>query len=281
MRFGLSFPIHGTFSDPRLLVELAVDAEGAGWDGFFVWDHIALHEDGKAIPVTEPWIVLAAIATQTKAIKLGPMVTPLPRRRPWKVARETVALDHLSNGRVILGVGLGFWREEEFRAFGEEDDDRIRGHKLDEALEILLALWSGEPVNYEGEHYQVANVHFLPGALQKPRIPIWVAGSWQNDNKRRAIRRAARFEGVFPMVPYDAAPETFREIRAYILQHRTSEQPFDVIGGREMDRHGCGDAKTIAAYADAGVTWWIASPTPPELTVEQVRRVIRQGPPRS
>jgi alkanesulfonate monooxygenase SsuD/methylene tetrahydromethanopterin reductase-like flavin-dependent oxidoreductase (luciferase family) len=282
MRFGLSLPLHGQFCNPRLLVELAVDAESAGWDGFFVWDHIAWQNAGKAVPITDPWIVLAAIAAQTNRIKLGPMVTPLPRRRPWKVARETVALDYLSEGRVILGVGLGAWPKVEFRAFNEEDDSKIRGRKLDEALDILLALWSGEPVNYDGQHYHVANAQFLPRSVQEPRIPIWVAGSWRNNRKRRPFRRAASFEGTFPFIPRnEVAPQIFKEIRSYVLQYRTNDQPFDVVCGRRMDRDGIGDAQAVAEYADAGVTWWMVGATPSKLTVEQIRQYVRQGPPRS
>lgn len=146
MKFGIDIPIHGHYSDPNLLVDLAVEAEGAGWDGFFVWDHITMV--GKAPRVTDPWIVLAAVAAKTELIRMGTMVTPLARRRPWKVARETVAIDHLSQGRLILGVGLGAMGKAEFDALGEEAEARIRAEKLDEGLALLVALWSGEKVRF-------------------------------------------------------------------------------------------------------------------------------------
>ncbi|MEM7531426.1 MAG: LLM class flavin-dependent oxidoreductase [Chloroflexota bacterium] len=160
MKFGFSLPIHRQFADPKLHVDLAVEAEQAGWDGYFVWDHIAWKTGAKHNPVTDPWIVLSAIAASTERIHLGPMVTPLSRRRPWKVARETVALDHLSNGRVILGVGLGAVAKTEFRAFGEEGDDKIRGQMLDEALDVVTGLWTGDSFSYSGDHYQIDNAQF-------------------------------------------------------------------------------------------------------------------------
>src|SRR5689334_12104356 len=135
MQFAIDIPHFGPFSDPNLVAELAHEAEEAGWNGFFLWDHLNYKHDGSpaAVEIADPWILLTAIALRTKSIKLGPMVTPLPRRRPWKVARETVTLDHLSGGRLIFGAGLGF-QPGDFTAFAEETDPRVRAEKLDESL---------------------------------------------------------------------------------------------------------------------------------------------------
>jgi alkanesulfonate monooxygenase SsuD/methylene tetrahydromethanopterin reductase-like flavin-dependent oxidoreductase (luciferase family) len=223
-------PFEG-LSEPRLVADLAVLAELRGWDGFFVWDHI---NNAGAVPGTiathDPWIALAAIAAATERIRIGPMITPLPRRRPWKVAREAVTLDHLSGGRLILGVGLGFPPEAEFEAFGEETDPRVRAEKLDEALAIITGLWTGEPVSFEGQHYRVRDVRFLPRPVQEPRIPIWVAGMWPT---RRPFRRAARFDGAAP-IHADLSPLTPAEVAdicAYVAAHRDGDAPFDLVIG--------------------------------------------------
>jgi alkanesulfonate monooxygenase SsuD/methylene tetrahydromethanopterin reductase-like flavin-dependent oxidoreductase (luciferase family) len=192
MKFALDVSTADTYADPRLLADLAAEAEEAGWDGFFVWD--AVFARPPQVPMANPWVALSAIATQTRRIRIGAMVTPLARRRPWQVARETVSLDHLSKGRLIFGVGLGY-QALDFEAFGEEADPKVRGEKLDEGLEVLARLWTGNPVTFQGKHYQVKDVKFLPKPLQTPRIPIWVAGYWPN---RRPFRRAAQWEGVLP-----------------------------------------------------------------------------------
>src|SRR5438105_3220870 len=168
MRYGVSVPNFGSFADVRKTAELARDAERAGWDGFFLWDHIsaAASFDDKT-PIADPWIMLAAIALATERIRIGTMITPLPRRRPWKVARETVTLDHLSGGRLVLGVGLGF-PPEEYSLFGEDADDRVRGRKLDEALDVLTGLWSAKRFRFEGEHYTVRETTFSPAPRQSP-----------------------------------------------------------------------------------------------------------------
>src|ERR687891_984906 len=171
------------------------EAEECGWHGVFVWDHVRWREPIKQ--VADPWITLTAIATATERVMLGPMVTPLARRRPAKVARETATLDRLSGGRLILGVGLGGDRfAGEFSKTGEQLDDRVRGEMLDEALEILIAAWSGEPVNHRGKHYLVDGVEFLPRPVQQPRVPIWTAGFRGNV---KPLRRAARCDVLFPV----------------------------------------------------------------------------------
>src|SRR5438874_7981131 len=145
MQYGLTFP----WVDPRTFAELAHEAEAIGWDGVFYWDGISIHE----LPIYDPWVALAGAAMRTERVRLGTMLTPLSRRRPWKLARETVTLDHLSNGRLVLGVGLGGFGEMSFTHFGEVTDGRQRAQMLDESLDILAGLWSGEPFSYRGKHY--------------------------------------------------------------------------------------------------------------------------------
>jgi alkanesulfonate monooxygenase SsuD/methylene tetrahydromethanopterin reductase-like flavin-dependent oxidoreductase (luciferase family) len=195
LSYALGLPNVREYADPRVLVELAAEAEEAGWDGVFVWDHIAREED-PSVPATDPWIAVAGMAVRTQRVRLGIMVTPLARRRPWKVAREAVALDALSGGRFTLGVGLGGGPLAEFAAFGEDADPRVRAERLDEGLTILDGLWTGEPFSFEGTHHHVSGAHFLPRSVQRPRVPLWVAGRWPN---RRPFRRAARWDGVFPL----------------------------------------------------------------------------------
>ena len=177
MKFCLYLPPFGPFSDARVLARLAREAEQVGWDGFFIWDHIA----GERYPekMVDPWVALACIAQNTQKIKIGALVTPLARRRPWKVARESVSIDHISNGRLVMGVGTGSGVGE-FDNLGEAFEPKIRGEMLDEALAVLTGLWSGEKVNFSGKYYQTKDTRFLPKPIQKPRIPIWAAGIWPN-----------------------------------------------------------------------------------------------------
>src|SRR5437870_13324307 len=190
MRFAVTLPHFGPYADARLLSELALEAEDAGWDGFFIWDHISWGMSGT--PMVDPWVALTAVALNTSRIRFGPMVTPLPRRRPTKIARETVSLDRLSDGRFILGVGIG-QGEDEWENLGDEGDPKVRGAMLDEALDLLEQLWSGQPVNHEGTYYTVKHSIYVPTPVQEPRIPIWVAGVWPN---KKPFRRAARWDGV-------------------------------------------------------------------------------------
>src|SRR3954471_23412175 len=192
MRFGLTLPIFDGLADPRLLAQLAHDAEDCGWDGFFVWDHVRYRAPVRA--ATDPWITLAAVATSTQRVTIGAMVTPLARRRPHIVARQAVALDHLSGGRLTLGVGLGLDTSgEELVRFGEETDARRRAEMLDEGLALLTRLLAGERVVHRGRYYVADDVQFLPTPV-RGRLPIWVAARWPN---RRPVRRAAQYDGIF------------------------------------------------------------------------------------
>jgi alkanesulfonate monooxygenase SsuD/methylene tetrahydromethanopterin reductase-like flavin-dependent oxidoreductase (luciferase family) len=274
VKFALYVPNFGTFSDIHTLTELAVTAEEAGWDGIFLWDHILADE---GVPMVDPWIALSAIATATEHIRLGALVTPLPRRRPWDVARATVSLDRLSQGRLIFGAGIGGdgWRE--YSAFGEDADPRRHGRMLDEALEVLTGLWSGEQFWFAGDHYTVRDARFLPTPYQSPRIPIWIAGMWP---RKKPFIRSARYDGVFPLGhQQDMMPDDVRAMLELISEHRDATTPFDVaVNGRVYGPDFTEEPSTVAKYRDAGVTWWLDCFTG-DVPAEQVRAHLIQGPP--
>ena len=273
MQFAINTPNFDYFGDPRLLAELAHEAEESGWDGFFIWDHIL--RDRRA-EIADPWVELTAMAMTTKRIKLGPMVTPLPRRRPWIVARQALTLDHLSNGRLILGVGIGHDFAREFSAFSESPDDKLHGEMLDEGLEILKLLWSGETISFEGKHYQLRDVQFLPKPVQY--IPIWIAGYWPN---KKPFRRAARWDGVTPIVPdSNITAEQVRDIISYMKDQRGNDTPFDLlVAGNTTGKDRAQDVALVTPYAEAGATWWQEA-FDWNYTLDQVRERIRLGPPR-
>jgi alkanesulfonate monooxygenase SsuD/methylene tetrahydromethanopterin reductase-like flavin-dependent oxidoreductase (luciferase family) len=286
MRFGFNTSLYDDFADPRAIAHLAREAEHAGWDGMFVWDHIATATSPSGIspqpePLGDPWIAMAAIAMATEHIRFGPMVTPLPRRRPWKVAREAVSLDYLSNGRLILPVGSGYAGiiEEEFAQFGEETDPRVRAAMFDEGLQILAGLWSGQPFAFDGTYYRLREMVFLPTPLQRPRLPVWIAATWPH---KATLRRAAQWDGM-RVAKYGGAltPEDVREIVAYIAEHRESDAPFDVVIGGTLPQDDPTKASEIVGrFAEAGATWWIDSIGPRSGGIEGGLRRLRQGPPR-
>jgi alkanesulfonate monooxygenase SsuD/methylene tetrahydromethanopterin reductase-like flavin-dependent oxidoreductase (luciferase family) len=280
MFYGIYTPNFGAETTPRLLAGLAAEAEEAGWDGFFLWDHMVYSRNQK-LPLYDPWVTLAGIAMLTERLRIGTTVTPIARRRPWKLARETVTLDHLSGGRLILSVGVGDPDEADYGTFGEPTDRKIRAAMLDEGLEILNGLWSGKPFGFKGNHYQVKKCTFLPTPLQIPRIPIWVGGFWPH---KRPFRRAARWDGAFPLNsggPFTPPPDTLREIRTYIEQHRQSQAPYDlVIMGTTPGDDPKVARKKLAGYAGSGLTWWLESLYRWRNSIEGMRQRIRQGPPR-
>jgi alkanesulfonate monooxygenase SsuD/methylene tetrahydromethanopterin reductase-like flavin-dependent oxidoreductase (luciferase family) len=270
MRSGLFLPLFDELADPALVARLAAEAEGLGWDGCFVWDHVRFRE--PVAEVSDPWITLAAMATATERIRLGPMVTPLARRRPVKVARETATLDRLSAGRLTLGVGLGSdVFGSEYSMTGEELDDRRRARMLDDSLEILQAAWSGEPVHHRGEHYTVDGMRFLPRPVQRPGVPVWVAGFF---GKPRPLRRAARYQGFFPvnLEHPDQLARIVADLRALREQAgRAAAEPYDVIAALPP-------GTDPAPYAAAGATWWLVELDWDGVSVDDVRAVIRGGP---
>jgi alkanesulfonate monooxygenase SsuD/methylene tetrahydromethanopterin reductase-like flavin-dependent oxidoreductase (luciferase family) len=273
MRFGIHVPNFGEFGDARALADLAAGAEVAGWDGFFIWDHI-LGDPAWREPMVDPWIGLAAIATSTARIRIGPLVTALPRRRPWKVARESASLDRLSGGRLVLGVGLGWPPEAEYEHFGESGSLSVRARELDEGLAILAGLWSGEPTSFQGEHYQMRETVFLPTPVQRPRIPVWVA---VHGSGAGPLRRAARWDGAFPENPSGArvSPQEVAGLLARVDNLRSGPGPFDiVVGGRNGELRRL----ELAELSAAGVTWWLES-IPPGRSLADTRDLIRRGPP--
>ena len=279
MHFGILVPNFGNCcGSPRELAELAVEAENSEWDGFFIFDHI-LYSNNEHVPLVDPWIALAAIAMNTKRIRIGPLVTPLARRRPWKLARETVSVDHLSNGRLTLGVGLGDPADVEFTSLGENGEDGIRATKLDEGLEVLVGLWRGESFNYLGKHYEVRNVQFLPRPLQSPRIPIWVAGRWP---RREPFLRAARWDGVFPLGLARGSklnPDEIRKVLSFIRKHRADTSAYDLVA-TSGDNGQVDDNEMLRAYAAAGATWWMKDMRRWRNSREELGSRIRKGPPR-
>jgi alkanesulfonate monooxygenase SsuD/methylene tetrahydromethanopterin reductase-like flavin-dependent oxidoreductase (luciferase family) len=276
MQFALYAQISGVLGHPQTLARLAREAEAAGWDGFFIWDILG-GDSAAPAPVVDPWIALAAIAATTEHIRFGTMVTPLPRRRPWKLAREAASLDHLSDGRLILGVGIGAGPEE-FAPFGEEPNPRIRAEMLDEGLEVLTGLWRGEPFSFSGRHYRVEEASLLPRPLQEPRIPIWVAGIWPH---KAPFRRAASWDGVFPFGPNgNLSLDEIREMVGFIRSQRPSGAPFDVMVGGDVPFDDPVRARHILAeYEAAGATWWIEGLGEWRGNVDAMSSFIRGGPP--
>jgi alkanesulfonate monooxygenase SsuD/methylene tetrahydromethanopterin reductase-like flavin-dependent oxidoreductase (luciferase family) len=281
MRFGVTLPNVGMYGDARMLGEIASAAESAGWDGVFVWD--TLHYDADENPVCDAWIALAAMAMRTERIKLGTMVAAPTRRRPWKVARETATLDHLSHGRFIFGVGAGDGNDRAFTHFGEERDVKERAKILDESLAVLQGLWSGRPFSYSGEHYRVEEITFLPPPIQTPRIPIWIAGMWPRIGP---MTRASHFDGVTAFTKRDdgtsgdLTPAEIQQLKRFMEEHHTAPTSFDIVtGARVFDAVADESARELLrAYAAAGVTWCLEY-VGLQSDVNDVRAAILHGPP--
>jgi alkanesulfonate monooxygenase SsuD/methylene tetrahydromethanopterin reductase-like flavin-dependent oxidoreductase (luciferase family) len=277
LRCAVGLPNVGEYGDPRLLVELACRAETSGWDGVFIWDHVAYRELGW--PVADPYISIAAIAAHTSRVRVGVLLAALARRRPWKFAREMATLDVLSEGRLIVGVGLGSQPREEFAAFGEDPRPSRRHELVDEGLDIVCGLWSGQPFSYEGQHYRVAESLFLPSPVQRPRPPIWIGGRWP---ARQSFRRAGRFDGVFPTFKDVAhserpTPAQLKAVVEYTQSYRAGEAAsFDVVMEGQSDNQ---DHELVVAYEDVGLTWWVEKLGWFRGSVDFTRRRIEQGPP--
>lgn len=270
MKFGFVFPL----GDARTAATFAEAAESAGWDGFFVPDTVWGYD---------PWVTLTAVAMRTERIRLGPMITPLSRRRPWKVASETATLDNLSGGRLILSVGLGA-PDTGFANFGEITDRQTRAELLDESLAIVAGLWQGQPFNFQGKHYQVQQTDFFPPPppAQQPRIPVWVVGAWP---KPKSMARALQWDGVLPAkINPDRTfalltPDDVRQMAAYIAAHRPTAAPFDIVlEGETPGEDAAAAANTVAPLQKTGVTWWLESRWQ-AATLDEVLTRIQQGPP--
>ena len=283
VRYCLNLPIGGPAAEPRVLADLAARAEAAGWDAVFVEDYV-VYQNRQDLPTFDPWVALAAMALATSRVRLGTMVTPLARRRPWKLAREAVTLDHLSGGRLILGAGLGDTADTTFACFGEQTDLAARAGMVDEALDVLVGLWSGRPFAYEGRHYRVGEVTCLPRPVQQPRIPIWIGGGYPNAGP---LRRAARWDGAClyrataPGSTEDSGealtPDEIRAVRRFVERRRSGPARFDIVAGgprRGDDRER--ERARIRACAEAGATWfgeWIPPGDP-----DAMRAAVARGP---
>lgn len=272
MRYGFIIP----GGDLRTIIELAVEAEAAGWDGVFYWNGICIEGVGQ---MHDPWVTLAAIAMRTERVRIGAVLTPPSRRRPWKLARETATLDHLSNGRLVLPVGLGALDDGGFTKVGEVTDRRQRAELLDESLEILSGLWSGQPFSFQGKHYHVEEMTFTPPPVQRPRIPIWVVGAWP---RAKSMQRALRYDGLMPTkIGGEITPADIRAMKDYVAEHRSQTTPFDIIWEGETPGDDPQQAYSIVApYVDAGITWWMESRWDCMDKPDVVGERIRQGPPR-
>lgn len=288
MKYGVYVPNFGPYADARLLADLAWEAQEAGWDGFFLWDQVSRTTLTPTVdPMVDPWVALTAVALRTHSIRLGTLVTPLPRRRPWMLARQTVSLDHLSAGRLILGVGSGGGYFD-FEALGEASRPATLAAMLDEGLEVLTGLWSGEPYHHEGTYYRVKEAQFLPCPLQSPRIPIWVAAMWP---ARAPLRRAAHWDGVIPIgrdLPLTAmlTPAQMQEIVRYVVSQPGYTTPFEIVhSGLTDGKDASYDREVVAAYQQVGITWWVEKILPERWgswsawPLETMRARIRQGPP--
>jgi probable F420-dependent oxidoreductase len=272
MQYGLDVATLGDYANPHLVVRLAQAAETAGWHGLFIWDHLAF---AWGAPSGDPWIILAAVAHATTQLKIGTAVTPVPRRRPHVLANTIATLDLFSQGRVILGVGLG-GVPQEFSAFGEPDDVRQRAGRLDEGLEILNRLWSGEKVTYQGRYYTINDVTLAPLPLQRPRVPVWVGGE-----SYPALRRAARWDGWIvggdnEKGEMTKTPEQLANQVVYMQQHRSNVQPFEIA------LTGCSrptDGSLVREYEAAGVTWWLESLHGFRGSFDELHARVIAGPP--
>jgi len=282
MKYGLVLPLSGIDGNVEKLVEFAYIAEQEGWEGLFLEDYIMYWGQANT-PTYDPWLTLTAIALRTQKMRLGITVTPLSRRRPWILVKEAVTLDHLSNGRVILGFGLGDEQDKSFSGFGEVTNVKQRAEMLDEGLDILNGLMSGQHVNYQGKHYQVNDISFSPKPVQYPRIPIWIGGFWP---RKAPALRAARWDGFCPARLHDEngngyiKPSDIRDIKALIAPHRTTSAPFDlVVGGNSPGDDPAKACAYVEEFIEAGATWWIEFVLPgPGETNEALTR-IKQGPP--
>ncbi len=282
------------YSEPQNLVDMAKMTEEAGWDGFFICDHLLLDPEGY-LGLADPSIMLGAIAAVTEKVVIGSMVTPISRRRPWKLAKEFASLDQLSNGRVRIGAGLG-GMDQEFANFGEDPNKKVLAKKVDEGLAIMEKLHTGEPVSFEGEIYQMSETRLLPRPLQRPRIPVWIAAMLPF---KAGQRRAARWDGIMPQVMpqildetqdisgldmrilMEPSPEQIQEVVAFTSELRETDDPFDVVvSGVSYGLDKEAVSSKLQAYMDSGTTWWLewldcGKPG----TLQQVREQILAGPP--
>ena len=277
MRHGIVI----TTGDPRTAADLAAEAEAAGWDGVFTYDAIAIGEE----ELWDPWVVLAAMAMRTERVRLGALVFAPTRRRPWKLAREVITLDHLSRGRLVLPVGLGALDDAAFGSVGEPTEARVRAGLLDETLAILGGLQSGAPFGFEGAHYRFPPMTMRPRPVQVSRVPVWVVGAWPHE---RSMRRAARWDGIVvqaqgPVGAPADGPEVVAEVVAWLRRERAEAGlagPFEiVVDGTSPADDPAAAAAIAGAHAAAGATWWIEADWS-NRSPQALRARVNAGPPR-
>jgi alkanesulfonate monooxygenase SsuD/methylene tetrahydromethanopterin reductase-like flavin-dependent oxidoreductase (luciferase family) len=262
-----------TTGEPRIAADLAARAEERGWDGVFTWDGISL----GTMETYDPWVVMAAMAMRTERVRLGAIVTPPARRRPWKLAREAMTLDRLSGGRLVLPVGLGTPDDGAFGNVGEPTEARTRAELLDESLAILAGLWTGEPFGFSGAHYRFEPMTFRPTPVQQPRIPVWVVGAWPHE---RSLRRTLSWDGIYAQVEGVQALRDVVDWAERTWPAATRDRPWDVVvEGRTPADDPAAAGATVAAHAEAGATWWIESDWVSG-SVDSIRARIDAGPPR-
>jgi hypothetical protein len=274
MKFGAALP----YGSAKAAACLARIAEETGWDGIFL---------GDAIWLEDPVVCLAAAAMSTSRIRLGTMVIPVPLRRPWKLASEAVALDHLSDGRLILGMGAGaVWMG--WQAFPDEPTDKkIRAGMLDETIDILTLLFQREPFDYNGQHYhlkltQLDEMYYPPKPIQQPRIPLWVPGIWP---RMKSMQRMLKCDGLLPQKMNAAGefeevtPADLRDMKDFIDANRTLTTPFDYVAeGKTGELSQQEVLERIRQWEDSGATWWVEGLW--GASEEQAVERLRQGPPR-
>jgi alkanesulfonate monooxygenase SsuD/methylene tetrahydromethanopterin reductase-like flavin-dependent oxidoreductase (luciferase family) len=284
MKFGLDITPAGPWGRPDQIAELAALAERTGWDGVFCEDYVCFPAEGELVDTYDVWITLALIATATRRLTIGTMVTPLPRRRPWTVASQAMTVDHLSGGRVVLGVGIGDDEPTNFAAFGEVNALRERAALLDESLDIIGRLWAGERVTCQGRHYQLDDARITPRPVTSPRIPIWVGGSLSKPGPRR---RALRWDGacLYGIPPQDGwqdvTPDDVRRLRSDVDERPGGAAGYVIaVGGRERATDADGlaaDLRYVESLARAGTDCWHEY-VPPRLSYAEARRRIESGP---
>ena len=290
MKYGLDITPAGPWGRPDRIAELAALAEQCGWDGVFCEDYLCFPAgddaaDGEPPPDTyDVWITLALIAQATSRVTLGPMVTPLPARKPAAIALQALTVDHLSEGRLVLAVGLGDQERTNFGALGQTDSLRERADLLDEGLDVITRLWSGDPVSYAGTRHRLDDARMRPPPVTRPRIPIWVGGAM---TKPRPRRRALRWDGacLYRIAPAegweDVTPDDVHRLRADARERPDGGDGFViVVGGRERSTEAAklaDDRAYVSALAEAGADWF-QEYVPPRLPYDEARRRIEAGP---
>lgn len=269
MKYGVII----TGGEPAAQVELARAAEAAGWDGVLTWDGIHV---GDEIPTFDPFALMAAFAVATERVTLGAIVQPLSRRKPWEVARQTTTIDRLSGGRLVLPVGLGALDDRGFGAVGEATDRRERAGLLDESLEILAGLWSGESYGHRGAYYRFEPMAFTPTPVNH-RVPVWVVGAWPLP---KSMARVLRHDGILPHVPNgELTPAVLAEIRDWVAERRSMDGFDIVVEGSTPADDAAAAAEVVQPWREAGATWWVESDWT-NFAIEPARRRIQAGPPR-